>query len=83
MRQATARKSHPKEKPMNAEPVFYIVHPLDDVAEEKRDPAGLGRIQMTRTVRWSLIALRSYLVLMMLLVGYQFLNLAGVVHFGR
>jgi len=83
MRHATALKTPAEEKVMNIKPVFHIVHPLDDVAELKRDPAGLGRMNMTRSVRWSLVALRSYLALMMLLVGYQFLNLAGVVHLVR
>ncbi len=45
-----------------------VVHPLDDIPEEKVDVSKLPPMPMTRAVRWSLIALRSYLVLMIVLV---------------
>jgi hypothetical protein len=76
-------KAPQKEQTMNAEPVFRVIHPLDDVAEQKRSLDNLGHIKMTQSVKTSLILLRSYLILMMLLVGYQFLSLAGLVHFGK
>ena len=60
---------------------FVVVHPLDDVAEEKVNISGLGAMPMTTTVRLSLIALRGYLALMMALVFYHVVNLAGI--FGR
>ena len=41
---------------------FVVVHPLDDVPEQKVDTAALGAIPMTRTVRISLMSLRAYLV---------------------
>ena len=59
---------------------FRVVHPLDDVAEQKCSSSGLGRIQMTRTVRISLGVLRAYLVVMTLMLGYHVLDLAGVLH---
>lgn len=59
-------------------PVFTIVHPLDDVAEEKVDTASLGPMAMTRTVRVCLLALRGYLLLMFGLLGFRVLQLAGV-----
>jgi hypothetical protein len=57
---------------------FLVVHPLDDVREEKIDTENLGPMVMTTTVRISLLSLRAYLVLMMLLVLYHVLHLAGL-----
>ena len=56
---------------------FVVVHPLDDVPEEKVDTSALGPMPMTTTVRLSLLALRGYLVLMILLVFYHVMDLAG------
>lgn len=63
------------------EDLFLVIHPLDDLPEQKVDTAHLGPMPMTRSVRCSLMALRAYLVLMMLLVLYHVVDLAGV--FGR
>ena len=57
---------------------FVVVHPLDDVPEEKVDTDSLGPMAMTMSVRISLLSLRGYLVLMMLLVFYHVLTLAGL-----
>ena len=57
---------------------FVVVHPLDDVPEEKVDTESLGPMAMTPSVRISLLSLRAYLVLMMLLVFYHVLDLAGL-----
>jgi hypothetical protein len=57
---------------------FVVVHPLDDVREEKVDTENLGPMAMTTTVRISLLALRAYLVLMMILVLYHVVDLAGL-----
>lgn len=59
---------------------FRVVHPLYDVAEQKRSSDGLGKIVMTRAVRVSLAVLRGYLVVMTLMLGYHVLDLAGVLH---
>lgn len=56
---------------------FVVVHPLDDVREEKVDTSALGPMPMTSSVKVSLMALRGYLVLMMLLVLYHVMDLAG------
>lgn len=56
---------------------FLVVHPLDDVPEEKIEIATLGRMQMTTSVKLALMTLRGYLVLMILLVFYDVLELAG------
>jgi hypothetical protein len=57
---------------------FLVIHPLDDVPEEKVDTESLGPMAMTTSVRISLLSLRAYLVLMMLLVFYHVMNLAGL-----
>ncbi|HLI63656.1 MAG TPA: hypothetical protein VKV05_09665 [Terriglobales bacterium] len=57
---------------------YVVVHPLDDVPEEKVDTNKLGPMPMTTSVKLSLIALRSYLLLMVLLVLYHVLDLAGL-----
>ena len=55
---------------------FVVVHPLDDVPETKVDTEALGPMPMTRTVRVSLLSLRAYLILMVLLVVYHVMMLA-------
>ena len=45
-----------------------VVHPLDDVIEEKVDIRSLGLMPMTRSVKWSLMALRVYVIFMIGLV---------------
>ena len=57
---------------------FSVIHPLDDVAEQKCSSDGLGQIAMTRAVRISLGVLRAFLVLMTLMLCYRVLQLAGV-----
>jgi hypothetical protein len=56
---------------------FLVVHPLDDAPEEKIDTLAIGSMPMTASVKLSLLALRGYLVLMMLLVLYHVMDLAG------
>lgn len=57
---------------------YLVVHPLDDLPEQKVDIESLGPMPMTAAVRASLLTLRAYLVLMMLLLLYYVLNLAGL-----
>jgi hypothetical protein len=59
---------------------FRVIHPLDDVAEQKCSAEGLGHIEMTPTVRISLRVLRGYPILMTVMLVYHVLDLAGVVH---
>jgi hypothetical protein len=59
---------------------FRVIHPLDDVAEQKCSTQGLGKIRMTRAVRVSLGCLRAYLILMTLMLGYHVLDLSGLLH---
>jgi hypothetical protein len=56
-----------------------VVHPLFDEPEQKVDIDALPPMAMTRSVRFSLVALRGYLLLMMLMLAYRFLELAGVI----
>ena len=56
---------------------YWVVHPLDDLPEQKRDVSALGPMPMTPSVRLSLLALRGYLILMTGLVAYHFLGLAA------
>ena len=56
---------------------FLVIHPLDDRPEEKVDTESLGPMAMTASVRLSLLSLRAYLLLMMLLVFYRVVLLAG------
>jgi hypothetical protein len=58
---------------------FRVIHPLDDVAEQKCSTQGLSKIRMTRAVRVSLGFLRAYL-LMTLMLGYHVLDLSGLLH---
>jgi hypothetical protein len=60
---------------------YFVVHPLDDVEEQKVDTSTMGPMLMTTSVKLSLIALRGYLALMVLLVVYHVMDLAGV--FGK
>ena len=48
--------------------LFRVIHPLDDVQEEKLYKPELGRMRMTRGVRFSLFLLQGYLASMLLLV---------------
>ena len=61
---------------------FRVIHPLEDVAEQKCVSEGLGQIAITPSVRLSLKILRGYLILMTAMLLYHVLDLAGVLkHF--
>lgn len=55
-----------------------VVHPLDDAEEQKIYTSKLGPMPLTLSVRISLLVLRAYLILMMILILYHFLDLAGL-----
>jgi len=59
---------------------FRVIHPLDDVAEQKCSTVGLGKIRMTRAARLSLGILRAYLIQMTLMLSYHVLDLSGLLH---
>jgi len=56
---------------------WVVIHPLDDVPEEKVDTSALGPMPMTRSVKISLLSLRAYLIVMLLLVVYRVFCQAG------
>jgi hypothetical protein len=62
---------------MAGENRWVVIHPLDDAPEEKVDTSALGPMTMTTSVRISLLSLRVYLVLMLLLVFYRVFCQAG------
>jgi hypothetical protein len=55
-----------------------VIHLLFDEPEIKLSADGLGRIKMSRSVKFSLLALRGYLILMFILLGYHVMQMAGV-----
>ena len=57
---------------------FLVIHPLDDAPERKVDTEALGPMPMTRSVRYSLLSLRGYLIPMFAMVVYHVADLAGV-----
>ena len=57
---------------------FLVVHPLDDVPEQKRSADGLGHIHMSGSVKASLITLRIYLIVVLGLAIYRLLTLVGL-----
>ena len=60
------------------QPVLYVIHPLDDAPEQKKSIEGLGYIHMSPSVKFSLYALRGYLLLIMVLALYRMLDLLHV-----
>lgn len=56
---------------------WVVIHPLDDAPEEKVDTSALGPMTMTRSVKISLLSLRAYLIIMLLLVVYRVFCQAG------
>ena len=58
---------------------FYVIHPLDDAPEEKCNTEGLGLMPLSRVVKYSLLSLRLYLILMGGLVFYRVMHETGVV----
>jgi hypothetical protein len=68
----TLERPQSKKARTKTNPEYYeVVHPLDDVAEEKCNPDNLTRMHMTGSVKLSLMALRGYLIVMLLLVTYR------------
>ena len=58
--------------------VYLVVHPIFDVPEEKVDVENALPMKINNSVKWSLITLRGYLVVMIGLAFYRTLVLAGV-----
>ena len=58
---------------------YVVIHPLDDQPEEKCSVEGLGLMPLSRSVKYSLLSLRLYLILMGGLVLYRALQETGVI----
>ncbi len=50
---------------------LYVLHPLDDIREQKCTSEGLGPMHLTPTVRIALTTLRVYLIAMTLIILYR------------
>ena len=66
-------------KTLTVDEGFTIIHPCFDAPEQKRDIDSLGPMKLTRSGRFALFGLRCYLVLMMGMVAYRALDMAGVI----
>jgi hypothetical protein len=58
--------------------MLYVIHPLDDVPEQKCSADGLGQLKMSKSVRASLVTLRVYLVFILALGIYRLVDLLGL-----
>ena len=57
---------------------YIIVHPIFDEPEEKVDVDAAGPMKMTKSVKISLITLRTYLIIMMILSLYRVLVMSNI-----
>ena len=57
---------------------YLVVHPLFDTPEQKVDTNTAKPLKMSKTVKWSLISLRVYLIIMIGLSFYRVMVLAGI-----
>ena len=65
---------------INNEEDLCVIHPLFDKPEEKLNPDNVGPMKLSKSVKISLMALRIYLIAMLVLVVYRTLTMAGVLH---
>ena len=56
---------------------YLVVHPLDDYREQKLKTDHLLPLEMAPTLWWSLVPLRAYLILMIVLCFYHVIDLAA------
>jgi len=61
---------------------FVVIHPLFDEPELKRTGEDLGRMQMSKSVRISLLMLRGYLILMSLMLLFHLISQASTASHG-
>jgi len=74
------RQENESSEPMNSNPDIMIADQLRATPrgypEEKLKSDHLAPLEMTPAVRWSLFALRAYLILMIILCFYHVIDLA-------
>jgi hypothetical protein len=56
-----------------------VIHPLFDLPEEKVDVDAAPPLKMSKSVKWSLLTLRVYLIIMVGLAFYRTMVMAGIV----
>ena len=66
-------------QPTPNETHLYVIHPLDDVHEQKCTSEGLGLMHLTPTVRFALTTLRVYLIAMTLIILYRMATLTHLI----
>ena len=66
-------------QPTPNETHLYVIHPLDDVHEQKCTSEGLGLMQLTPTVRIALTTPRIYLIAMTLIILYRMATLTHLI----
>jgi len=59
---------------------FRLVHPLDDIGEQKCSSEGLGKNQDNASSSCFAWSIASYLILMTLMLGYHVLDPSGLLH---
>jgi hypothetical protein len=64
--------------PTPTETNLYVIHPLDDIHEQKCTSEGLGLMHLTPTVRIALTTLRVYLIAMTLIILYRIATLTHI-----
>jgi hypothetical protein len=60
-------------------PAYRVIHPLHDAPEAKCNADHLGPLKLTRGCRAALVAVRFYLVAIMLMGAYRVVTLVGAV----
>jgi hypothetical protein len=58
---------------------FVVIHPLHDAPETKCNADDLGPLKLTPGCRLALIAVRAYLVAIMLMGGYRMVTLVSAI----
>ncbi len=68
--------SGPHEAGITKSKVYYVIHPLYDEPEEKRNPDLLAPMHLSKPAKCALLVLRVYLVAMVCIALYRVLSLA-------
>jgi len=58
---------------------YIVIHSLDDIQEQKVNVEGLGFMKLNPIVKYSLLSLRLYLILMGALVLYRVVHEIGII----
>jgi hypothetical protein len=75
MKDIASKTKYPK---LRIQEEFIITHPLFDILEEKINVDKAGPLKLTFAAKWSLILLRFYLIVMVLLSIFRILQLGHI-----